>query len=189
MNRAFATSFCPYEAGIVGIISQLLLPQLTQDEHTRSINAELYKLNVYGAPSGEFKAHVDTPRSERQIGSLVVALPVAHEGGELAVRNAGQKILFDWSASGNTTSDATSIRPCVKWAAFYSDCEHEVYEVRYGYRITLTYNLYAVRGARHLAGSATSLDPTRLPLYEVLSNALQTPGFLMQGTALPGYSL
>jgi hypothetical protein len=40
----------------------------------------LYKLNVYSAPSGFFKAHVDTPRGETQYGSLVVSLPVDHEG-------------------------------------------------------------------------------------------------------------
>ena len=42
--------------------------------------AELYKLNIYSAPSGKFKAHVDTPRSKSQVGSLVVALPVEHKG-------------------------------------------------------------------------------------------------------------
>ena len=46
----------------------------------RGIRAELYKLNVYSGPSGMFKAHVDTPRSDDQVGSLVVALPVAFEG-------------------------------------------------------------------------------------------------------------
>ena len=34
---AFATSFCPYEAGIVDIVAQLLLPQTSQDRHLRSI--------------------------------------------------------------------------------------------------------------------------------------------------------
>jgi hypothetical protein len=42
--------------------------------------AELYKLNVYSGPNGKFKAHVDTPRSKTQVGSLVVALPVEHTG-------------------------------------------------------------------------------------------------------------
>lgn len=32
-------------------------------------------IQVYGAPSGFFKAHVDTPRSDLQFGSLVVSLP------------------------------------------------------------------------------------------------------------------
>jgi hypothetical protein len=30
----------------------------------------------------------------------------------------------------------------IQWAAFYSDCEHEVKEVKTGHRITLAYRLY-----------------------------------------------
>ena len=56
----------------------MLLPSVPGNQ--RGVRAELYKLNVYSAPSGKFKAHVDTPRSEKQFGSLVVCLPVAHEG-------------------------------------------------------------------------------------------------------------
>ena len=94
---AFATSFCPYEAGIVDVVAQLLVPQTPQDKHARSIKvrrqsstgietlltneqAELYKLNVYSGPHGKFKSHVDTPRSKDQIGSLVVSLPAPHQG-------------------------------------------------------------------------------------------------------------
>ena len=183
-EQDFATSFCPYKSGIVDITSQMLLPQLKHGKHTRSIRAELYKLNVYSAPSGKFRAHVDTPRSEQQIGSLVVSLPVDHEGGQLAVRNAGREIVFDWSRSAGLLPDGTTQRPCINWAAFYSDCEHEVYEVTAGHRITLTYNLYVTRGAGHLAGATTALNPTQLPLYEVLGRALHAPGFLTHGKKL-----
>jgi hypothetical protein len=40
----------------------------------------MYKLNMYSAPSGKFKPHVDTPRNKDQIGSLVICLPLAHQG-------------------------------------------------------------------------------------------------------------
>lgn len=33
----FATTFCPYEAGIIDVVSQLLVPQYKHGEHTRSI--------------------------------------------------------------------------------------------------------------------------------------------------------
>lgn len=33
----------------------------------------------------------DTPRSEDQFGSLVVCLPVPHEGGSLVVRHGGSE--------------------------------------------------------------------------------------------------
>lgn len=140
--------------------------------------AELYKLNVYSAPNGKFKLHVDTPRSKDQIGSLVVSLPSAHKGGHLTISNAGaasQSVVFDWSTTDETTPAE------VKWAAFYSDCEHEVHEVTSGHRITLTYNLFLTRGIGHLAGASSTLDSTQLPLYEGLQEALGNPGFLRRG--------
>lgn len=66
-----------YISGIVSIINQLLVPSI---EEKRSVKAELYKLNVYSGPSGNFKAYIDTPRGDSQVGSLVVALPSASEG-------------------------------------------------------------------------------------------------------------
>ena len=92
------------------------------------------------------------------------------------VRNAGKQVLFDWS----TSNDSSAADPA-QWAAFYSDCEHEVYEVTSGHRVTLTYNLYAVRGSGHLAGSSLVLEPTQLPLYVMLLQALSTPSFLRRG--------
>ena len=50
------------------------------------IVAQLYKLNVYSAPSGKFKSHVDTPRAPEQFGSLVVCLPSPHQGRYLIVK-------------------------------------------------------------------------------------------------------
>jgi hypothetical protein len=107
----------------------------------------------------------------------VVSLPSDHEGGQLAVRNAGNEVVFDWSKSANTT-DTT---PCIKWAAFYSDSQHEVLQVTSGHRITLTYNLYVTRGAGHLAGFATALDATTLPLYKTIQTALEKPDFFPKG--------
>lgn len=73
----FCTNFSPYEAGIMDIINQALVPPVAE---YRAARAELYKLNVYSGPSGRFKAHVDTPRSDKQIGSLVVCFPSPFEG-------------------------------------------------------------------------------------------------------------
>lgn len=121
---------------------------------------------------------MDTPRSEDQIGSLVVSLPSAHEGGQLSVNNGGtmdQRVVFDWS-------NADSTEPAkIKWAAFYSDCAHEVHEVTSGHRITLTYNLFLTCGAGHLAEAPSALDSTQLPLYEGLRDALDNPGFFRRG--------
>ena len=104
-------------------------------------------------------------------------------GGALAVRNVGKELLFDWSTSSEN-GDGSAERPVIQWAAFYSDCEHEVREVVSGHRLTLTYNLFLTRGHGHLAGSAPMLDPTQLPLYNTLYQALETPGFLRRGQSL-----
>ena len=106
----------------------------------------------------------------------MVPLPSDHEGGQLAVRNAGNEVVFDWSKSANT--DTT---PCIKWAAFYSDCQHEVLQVTSGHRITLTYNLFVTRGHGHLAGAATALDATTLPLYKTIQTALEKQDFFRKG--------
>lgn len=101
----FAVNFHPHDYGIIDAISQTLFsmlvkPKLPKDETRKTrrpftndgessfvvdnknfgVVAELYKINVYSGPSGKFKAHVDTPRSPKQFGSLVVCLPCEHEG-------------------------------------------------------------------------------------------------------------
>lgn len=164
----FSSTFNPYEVGIVDTVAQALLPTLIPRRQTRSLKAELYKLNVYSAPSGKFKPHVDTPRSSAQVGSLVVCLPLSHKGGTLEVRHRGKTVAFNWGelASG----------PAIQWAAFYSDCEHEVLEVTEGHRLTLTYNLYVVRGNGFLGGHSPALNPTTLPLYKTIHDLVKETG-------------
>lgn len=131
---------------------------------------------VYSAPSGRFKPHVDTPRSALQFGSLVVSLPTQYEGGFLKIRHKGEEVVFDWSNAADRIS----------WAAFYSDCEHEVFEVTSGHRITLTYNLYAVRGAGRLTGSlAPTLRPKDLPFFQQVQDVLARDPFNGRGENHP----
>ncbi|KAF2014657.1 hypothetical protein BU24DRAFT_349125 [Aaosphaeria arxii CBS 175.79] len=182
MDRSnFSTDFCPYELGIIDTIAQILLPGSKENIHTNGVKAELYKLNVYAAPSGFFKAHVDTPRSEQQFGSLVVSLPCRHEGGQLAVRHAGHSTTFDWGNASQQNDEA-----CIQWAAFYSDCEHEVLEVTSGHRITLTYNLYYAPGRGDLADNSPAMDVKSLPLYAKVDEALKDPSFMTKGGGLVG---
>lgn len=79
---------------------------------------------------------------------------------------------FDWSKN---TRD-------IQWAAFYSDCEHEVLEVTSGHRITLTYNLFARHGLGDLAGTASGSLLKQLPLYNEVKVALENPLFMTNGT-------
>jgi hypothetical protein len=87
------------------------------------------------------------------------------------VRHQGQTMMFDWSGSSKD----------IKWAAFYSDCEHEVLEITSGHRITLTYNLYMRRGLGEIAGHSETLDAHQLPMYEKVKSALAKPDFMAEG--------
>ncbi|KAF2432026.1 hypothetical protein EJ08DRAFT_631199 [Tothia fuscella] len=168
----FCTNFCPYALGIIDTIEQRLLPHV--DKTLNGVQAELYKLNVYSGPSGKFHAHVDTPREQAQFGSLVVCLPCAHEaGGALVVRHNGRKHTFDWAAEQPT---------CVQWAAFNSDCEHEVLEVKSGHRITLNYNLCVSTGVGRMAGNSSSMSAAHIPLYAGMKKLLAYDNFLSKGT-------
>ena len=137
------------------------------------LKAELYKLNIY-ACGGFFKAHVDTPRSEKMFGSLVVCLPTQFTGGELIVRHHKQEIKYDWSSTAPDTSST------LHWAAFFSDIEHEVLPVSEGYRVTLTYNLSYQ--SKEAAGSA--LDVKTNSFYKLLQAALSNPVFMRDGGVL-----
>jgi hypothetical protein len=87
------------------------------------------------------------------------------------VRHEGHTTTFDWSGPSKD----------VKWAAFYSDCEHEVHEVTAGHRITLTYNLYMRRGLGEIAGRNDTLDAQQLPAYNGVKDALANPEFMPKG--------
>ncbi|KAK3692269.1 oxidoreductase [Podospora appendiculata] len=176
----FSSNFSPYDVGIVDTITQILLPSL---EHgtKRVVRAELYKLNVGLRGRGHFHPHVDTPRSPSQFGSLVVCLPVPHEGGELEVRHKGKTMAFDWSSTA--TDDAA-----IHWAAFYSDCEHEVFEVKSGHRLPLIYNLYAVAGVQDPSLAGCRIEPTKLPVMSRIESMLGDKDFMPQGGWLGFYT-
>ena len=89
----------------------------------RAAKSELMH-QIYSAPSGKFRPHVDTPRGPTQFGSLVVCLPYPHQGGQLRVSHQGSEKMWDWSSK-----EADEDGQVIHWAAFYSDCEHEVLEV------------------------------------------------------------
>ena len=134
------------------------------------LKAELYKLNIY-ARGGFFKAHVDTPRSEKMFGSLVVCLPTQFTGGELIVRHHKEEINYDWSS--------TAASDTLHWAAFFSDVEHEVLPVSEGYRVTLTYNLSYLSKA-----SDSTFDVKTYGFYKLLQAALSNPVFMRDGGVL-----
>jgi len=94
------------------------------------------------------------------------------------VRHVGHSITYDWSTSAVGETDA------VHWAAFYSDCEHEVREVSQGHRVTLTYNLYYAPGVGDLAHFAPAMKATALPLYRNVERVLADATFMPGGGVL-----
>jgi len=62
-------------------------------------------------------------------GTLVMALPSSHQGGQLQLRHRGET--FDFSTADFDFS----------WSAWYADVFHEVKPVTKGIRVVLTYNL------------------------------------------------
>lgn len=95
------------------------------------VAAEFYKLLIYDE-GGFFAAHRDTEKAPGMFGSLVVTLPSAHEGGDLVIRHADRE----------TVLSLRNAEPGeIRYAAFYTDCEHEVRPVTRGYRVCLVYNL------------------------------------------------
>lgn len=95
------------------------------------VDAEFYKLLIYHE-GGFFLAHRDSEKTGGMFGTLVVALPSAHEGGRLHIRHAGRETVVD--LRGTDPGE-------VRYAAFYADCEHEVLPVSSGHRVCLVYNL------------------------------------------------
>ena len=164
--KDFLSSFQLSDSGILGEVCRCMYP----DEV--NIRAELYKMNIYTAPTGQFKAHLDTPRAVNMFGSLVVCLPTQFVGGALVTRHNGEEVTYNWS------SPADNPELAIQWAAFFSDVEHEILPVTEGHRVTLTYNLY------HCEKTDPTLDITTSSFYVNLKEALGNPHFLREGGTL-----
>ena len=102
----------------------------------RCVKLDPYKVNIYGE-GGFFKPHVDNPSDHNMIGTLVICLPSLHKGGELLVNHDSLQHVFDFSKHSTDTSR-------IQWAAFYSDCIHEVKPIVEGHRVTITYSIIAL---------------------------------------------
>ena len=79
---------------------------------------------------------------------------------------------FDWSLKSSSA---------IQWAAFYSDCEHEIETITEGDRITLTYNLYVTESHAGSILESPLLDMKTLPLYGWIKDLLAGPGFMPMG--------
>ncbi len=133
-----------------------------------TVTAELYKLLVYDT-GGFFLAHRDSEKEDGMFGTLVVALPSAHQGGELVIRHAGREVTVDLSQAEFSE---------LSFVAFYADCEHEVRPITMGNRVCLVYNLIQKRRAQDLRlnapENAAQIEAAAALLEEALGHSRQT---------------
>jgi hypothetical protein len=132
----------------------------------QKLAAQLYKLLVYEEGSF-FLPHRDGEKLDRMVATLVIGLPSVHEGGELIVSHEGRQheIVFGGAASGYELS----------YAAFYSDCQHEVRPLRSGYRLCLIYNVTLARSRGKKGLAAPSYTSTAAAIAELLSDWRDEP--------------
>jgi hypothetical protein len=104
----------------------------------QKLQARLYKLLLY-EPGSFFLSHRDGEKLNRMVATLVIALPSAHEGGELVVRHEGREEIVAFSPESQFHT---------QFAAFYADCEHEIRPVTAGFRLALVYNLTLEKAKR-----------------------------------------
>jgi hypothetical protein len=113
---------------------------------------------------------------------------IPHAGGALLVTHRGHTNTFDWSSASTADSETSTSPAQIKWAAFYSDCSHEVQPVVTGHRVTLTYNLYV---SPHSVGSLFTLPPSvdaaSYPLSAGAREMLSQNGFMPEGGTLGFY--
>ena len=155
---------------ILPLLLKTLVPNM------RSIRAQLYKLNIYRT-GGHFRPHVDTPKSPEMFGSLVLCLPTQFSGGNLVLHHLKEEVIFDWSSTPDHPAKA------IKWAAFFSNIEHEILPVTSGHRVTLTYNLYR-EGSEMLAPGLSISCPVFSTFKQHVLRALGNPHFMREGGIL-----
>ena len=118
----------------------------------KCVQLHLYKLLLY-EKGGHFKPHRDTEKQKGMFATMIIQLPSLFEGGKLIVRHQGmvREVHFDGEESPY----------CCKYAAHYSDCEHEVTEITSGNRLALVYSL---------CWSATGAPPAPAASAEFIQN-------------------
>ncbi len=95
------------------------------------LSSQLYKLLFYKT-GGFFVPHRDTEKCDGMIATLTVSLPVQGTGGELVVQHRDREMTIEMNVDDPSE---------LAYAAFYSDCQHEIKKIRSGHRIALVYNL------------------------------------------------
>ena len=141
-----------------------------------------YVVSSHVGPGSSLKPRVNTPRSENMLGSLMIVFPTVCEGGALVLRGAGKEWVIDATRDMRKNPD-----PCVAFAAFCNDVEHEVLPITSGYRVTMTYNV-CYEKAPSIGYVRTSIDELYLTLKTLFEEVLVHPDILPKGGYL-GFGL
>ena len=111
------------------------------------VRAELYKLLLY-EEGAFFKPHQDSEKTPGMFGTLIVALPSAHQGGEISLRHQRETLNIATAPNSGFGFSWAAWYVCVEAPlregadhSRYSDVVHEVLPVTQGWRLVLTYNL------------------------------------------------
>lgn len=93
------------------------------------------KLVIYG-PGGKFARHKDTLHAANHIATVVVTLPgPRYKGGKFKLYAKTGQVSVGCQGAQERLQHAP-------WIAFMTDVDHELTEVRAGYRVVVTYDIY-----------------------------------------------
>ncbi|TAQ83888.1 hypothetical protein B7494_g7785 [Chlorociboria aeruginascens] len=118
----------PLWSKVITEITTKVSAGLGVDSAELRVSAQLYKLLLY-EEGAMFKPHQDSEKAPHMFGTMVIALPSKHEGGEV---HGSETKLFETSKYSDFD---------FSYLAWYSDVTHEVKPVTSGRRLVLTYNL------------------------------------------------
>lgn len=127
------------------------------------LQAKFHSMLIY-EPGQFFLPHQDSETTQRMVATLAVILPSTFKGGTLVIEHQGKKVSYRGS------------KKQLSLVAFYADCRHEVRPVKEGYRVALTYNLFADgKGAPVKAPSASTTEGSVDALVEAFGEHFETP--------------
>ncbi|MGI8636244.1 MAG: 2OG-Fe(II) oxygenase, partial [Segetibacter sp.] len=136
-------------------------PELGIEDY--AISAHLYKMLIY--EKGDFSLqHKDSEKEKGMFGTLIIALPASHTGGELVVSFDNKEEVIDFA------KDVSDYR--IGYAAFYADCDHEIKPVTAGYRICLVYNLVQQKAGEKI--EPATVETHAVQLANILREQEQT---------------
>ncbi len=92
-----------------------------------------YKMHIY-EKGGFFLAHRDTPHDAKHVATLVIGIPSEHTGGGLVIHSPYKEDFVERVSFGESKD--------LQYAMFYTDCLHEVEEIKSGTRIVIQADLY-----------------------------------------------